>query len=268
MRIAFITDPHFGPEAKHEGKLRKLTRYADTLTRNFVERMNAEFTPDLVVNLGDVIEDESPTADRENYRRFLAALSGLKAPLLHVAGNHDQVHLERSELAEFWGHTGPLHYTRDFGPYRVIVLRTDHGAKDVRLEAAQIAWLESTLAEKNQPTLVFLHHPLCEMDVTGNPWFERQPNICRVAERRKVREILERSAQVLAVFNGHVHWNYLSVINGIPYFTIQSLTENIEDDAPGLPAAAWAVAELSDFRLEVRVHGEQPVQYGFPLGRS
>ena len=52
LTVALVTDLHFGPEARFAGKLRKLTAHAGDLARAFVERMNREVHPDLVVNLG------------------------------------------------------------------------------------------------------------------------------------------------------------------------------------------------------------------------
>ena len=63
LTLGIVTDLHFGPEALFGGKLRKLTRQAGDLARDFVRRMNEEVHPDLVVNLGDDIEDESREAD-------------------------------------------------------------------------------------------------------------------------------------------------------------------------------------------------------------
>jgi 3',5'-cyclic AMP phosphodiesterase CpdA len=261
MRIAFVTDTHFGPQGFHEGKLRKLTQHAARLTREFVTAMNEREKPDFVVNLGDVIEDQGPSEDARNYREFVDILSALDAPLLHVAGNHDQVHLSRDALATLWSRTGELHYARDLGDLRALVLRTDHTDRDVRLEAAQIDWLGNQLEQASRPCLVLIHHPLCEMDVSDNVWFRNQPNICRVAERRRIRSLLEASGKVVAVFNGHVHWNYLSVIAGIGYVTVQSLTENVEDDAPGRPAGAYAVADFVGRQVSVRVMGAEPAHY-------
>src|ERR1700722_6518305 len=67
LTIGIVTDLHFGPEARWNGKLRKLTHQAAELTTEFVRAMNAEVQPDLVVNLGDDIEDESREADLERY---------------------------------------------------------------------------------------------------------------------------------------------------------------------------------------------------------
>ena len=262
MRLALVTDMHFGQPARHEGKLRKMADHAQPLMRAFVEHMNGVERPDVVVNLGDVIEDESAAADLENYQAFLAALSGIEAPVLHVAGNHDLVNLAPAELAQLWSHRGELFYSREIGGYRLLVLCTHHRRRvDVRLPAEQLAWLESELTRSQLPCLVFVHHPLCEMDLRGNVWFEKQPNICRVAERRRVREVLEQSRRVVGVFSGHAHWNYLSVIADIPYVTLQSLTENVEVDAPGRPSRSWAVVDVEHGWLNVRVSGEHPAHY-------
>ena len=66
-----------------------------------------------------------------------------------------------------------------------------------------------------------------------------------------------------AVFNGHLHWNHLDVIAGIPYVTVQSLIENLDDDAPGRAAAAHAEVHATDRRMVVRVRGNDPARYQF-----
>ena len=58
VTIGIVTDLHFGPEARLDGKLRKLTHLAGPLARGVIDQMNA-VGPDFVVNLGDDIEDES-----------------------------------------------------------------------------------------------------------------------------------------------------------------------------------------------------------------
>jgi len=83
----------------------------------------------------------------------------------------------------------------------------------------------------------------------------------RVAERRALQDIVSKAARVVAVFNGHVHWNHFDVISGVPYITLQSLVENLDEDAPGRAAAAHAVVDLDEQRMVVRVAGAEPVRY-------
>jgi 3',5'-cyclic AMP phosphodiesterase CpdA len=268
VRFALITDEHFGPKAWFEGKLRKLSHEAPRLTRAFVERMNQIDKPDLVVNLGDVIEDQNLDADRERYSEFIQLMSELEAPVIHVAGNHDQINLSEDDLRAAWKHDGALHYSRVVSGIHFVVLNTLE-VKDVcvRLPVEQIAWLEADLAGATHPVVVLMHHPASDQDLVGNRWFEHFPHICRVAERKELRRVLEASGKVVAVFNGHVHWNHLDVIAGIPYFTLQSLIENLDDDAPGRPAASFAVCDLGQRRLAVRVSGEESLRYQFELPR-
>ena len=268
MRFALITDVHFGPPAYFAGKLRKLSHQAGALTRAFVSDCNERDRPDLVVNLGDVIEDSNRDHDLAQYGEFVRILGDLDAPLVHVAGNHDTIYLSEQDLRGLWQHSEPLFYTRRVAGIDFVVLHTLE-TKDVavRLPPEQLTWLEQVLERVSWPCIVLMHHPASELVLTGNRWFENAPHICRVAERRRLREILKASGKVVAVFNGHVHWNHFDVIDGIPYMTLQSLTENLDDDAPGRPARATALCDLNEHRLVIEVRGEEPARYQLELRR-
>lgn len=262
MRFALLTDVHFGPKASFEGKLRKLSHHAARLTGEFVARMNDVEHPELVVNLGDVVEDESPEADEAAYRTFIELLAPLTCPVLHVAGNHESMNLGDADLARLWKQEQPLHYSRVIGGIRFVVLRTRHrGQTDVHLPEEQVRWLTDVLHDSPERCVVLVHHPLGEMDLYGNRWFYEWPHICLVAERARVRRIISASRKVIGVFNGHAHWNHCALLDGIPYITLQSMTENVLDDAPGLPARTYAIADVDDGMLRVRVEGEHPARY-------
>jgi 3',5'-cyclic AMP phosphodiesterase CpdA len=271
LTIALVTDLHFGPEARFAGKLRKLTAHAGDLARAFVERMNREVRPDLVVNLGDDIEDEGPEADRARYAECQGILRSVSAELVNVAGNHDTIHLGAGDLLSAWGKPpdGELYASFDRGGFHFVVLHTrerkDH---DVSVGEAQLAWLAADLAAHRGPTIVLMHHSAADQDLTGNRWFEGHPHICLVRERRKIRALFEGHGDVRAVFNGHLHWNHLDVIGGIPYVTLQSLIENLDDDAPGRAAAAHAVVRLSSRRIVVEVLGAERARYQFDAHRD
>ena len=267
LTIGFVTDLHFGPAAYHDGKLRKLTHHAAQLTRDVVRAMNDELRPDLLVNLGDDIEDESREADLARYTECQDILRTAKAELVNVAGNHDTIHLTRDDLARVWRHEGPLFYSMDRGGIHLAVLHTlERKDVEVRIPQAQLEWLRDDLAKTNLPVVVLMHHSASEQDLSDSFWFKGLAHLALVKERAELRAILEASGKVRAVFNGHVHRNHLDVIAGIPYVTIQSLIENLDEDAPGRPAAAHAVATITDSRIVVRVHGSDPARYQFELG--
>ncbi len=269
MRFALISDVHLGPPASHQGKLRKLTHLSESLVEAFATRMRQELEPDLVINLGDVLEDESPERDRERYARFVELLRGIGKPVLHVAGNHDTIHLTPAELCQMWGNSDAATYSQDHHGVHFSVLRTiEHKGDRIELPEEQIRWLERDLAATPLPSIVLMHHPASETRLEGNRWFEKRPNLCRVVERRALRDVIEKSGKVLAVFNGHVHWNHLDVIAGIPYITLQSLIENLDDDAPGRAAAAYAVCDLDERRLVITVYGAEMLRYQLELSRA
>ena len=106
MRLAAITDLHFGRASPYRGVDRKLTGHAPALTAAFVDEMNRRVRPDFVIVLGDVIEDESPRVDLDNYREAAEILSRLDMPVRYVYGNHDLVNLTHGQLLAISGETG------------------------------------------------------------------------------------------------------------------------------------------------------------------
>jgi 3',5'-cyclic-AMP phosphodiesterase len=277
LKIGFVTDLHFGPQAFHDGKLRKLTHHAAELTRDVVRRMNDEIRPDILVNLGDDIEDESREADLARYTECQEILRTAKAELVNVAGNHDTIHLTRDDLTRIWrgdgssargrpeGHRDTerrLFYAFDRDGFHFVVLHTiERKDVDVRIPHAQLEWLKDDLARTSLPAVVLMHHSASEQDLSDSFWFNGLAHLALVKERDELRAILEESGKVRIVFNGHVHRNHLDVIGGIPYVTVQSLIENLDEDAPGRPAAACAVATLEDARTTIRVLGNDPARY-------
>lgn len=264
VTLALVSDLHFGPEARFAGRLRKLTAHAGDLARAFVERMNAVVRPDLVVNLGDDLEDESHEADLARYSECQAILRGADGELVNVAGNHDLVNLSPADLLAVWGREGELYYAFDRGQFHFVVLHTrERKDLEVSIDAAQLAWLERDLAATSLPTVVLMHHSAADQDLRGNRWFEGSPNLCLVKERRRLRELLASTGRVLAVFNGHLHWNHVDVHDGLPFVTLQSLVENLDEDAPGRPAAAHAVVRLGPDRVVVEVEGAERARHEF-----
>jgi 3',5'-cyclic-AMP phosphodiesterase len=266
--LALITDLHFGPETGFGGKLRKLTRCAPGLAKAFVARMNESVRPDLCVNLGDDIEDESHDADLARYRACVDLLRGSRAELVNVAGNHDTAHLSAEELLSVWARedVDKLHYSFDRGGYHFVVLHTrERKDRDVTVGEEQLRWLRDDLSRTSAPTVVLMHHSAADQDLTGNRWFEGSPHICLVEERRELRAILRESGLVRVVFNGHLHWNHLDVVDGVPFVTLQSLIENLDDDAPGRPAAAHAIVHLEPRRIVVKIEGAERARYQFDV---
>ena len=104
-----------------------------------------------------------------------------------------------------------------------------------------------------------MHHSLANQDLAGNPWFEGRRENCIVKHARRVRSILERYNNVVAVVNGHLHWNNVTVHGSIPYVTVQSAIENYADN--GIPANAWGEIAVEHGVFDLRVFGNDPFSF-------
>jgi 3',5'-cyclic-AMP phosphodiesterase len=261
MKFVIIADIHLGPNERYfQGILRQINKEAKKLIKDFVEQVQ-EIKPDFVVVLGDLVEDDGAKNDSKNIIYIIEALKEIDCPIYCVAGNHDLKNLSEEELAQLF-QQDKLYYSFAAGDFHCIVLFS----KAVKGEGStisdeQVKWLEDDLRDTNKNCLVFVHHGLADQDLNGNPWFEGRPDACLIKNREKVRSVLENSQKVLGVFNSHLHWNKMNTHNSIPYFTIQSLTENEENK--GLVSQAYAIVDVSDKEIGIEIKGNYPKSFSF-----
>jgi 3',5'-cyclic AMP phosphodiesterase CpdA len=266
MRIALISDLHFGPRGAgfHRGIERKLTEQAAPLAQAFVRRVAAGGY-DFAVQLGDLIEDSDHDGDLAHYRQGLALFGNAGVPVYHVAGNHDTAHITGPELCDLLG-IAVLYYAFDVEEYHFVVLHSaqpSSGEKQTTIAPEQLAWLAADLAATTKNTVIFLHHSLADQDLAGNVWFAGLPHECLVENRREVRALLAQHDHVMAVVNGHLHWNHVDQHGALPYITIQSAVENVAED-PGLetvPAGTWAELTLEENDFTITVYGTGAYRY-------
>ena len=101
--------------------------------------------------------------------------------------------------------------------------------------------------------------------MTGNYWFESNPQFAGQPFAAEVRALLQDAGTVVACVAGHVHWNNLSVIDGISYISVQSLTESFS--TADTASAAWAMITLGD-DLHWQTQGNDPIDLRRPLRRG
>lgn len=248
-----MTDIHLGPEGRFHGILRKINKDAKIFLDDFVEEMNKNVKPEFTVVLGDLVEDDNETNDKNNIVYIVKLLKKLECPVYYVPGNHDLRNISERDLAELF-HYEKLYYSFDSGDLHFIVLFS-RASKDetIRISDEQKEWLQEDLDSTNKKCVVFVHHGLADQDLTGNPWFEGKPEYCLIENREEVRDIFSASKKVIAIFNSHLHWDKKDIHDDIPYFTIQSLVENEKD--LGLASEAHAVVDIIDNRIGVKVKG-------------
>lgn len=250
-RIAIISDIHHGAD-----NFAKKGTAALGLMAEFARFVAAE-KPDLVLDLGDRISDRHHDHDIALEREVANAFAAIDVPILHINGNHDRDFLSVAENEEILGQ--PLdHRVIDLGDWQVALWRADSRIRrpgGFVLNEPDLLWLEQTMREATRPTLIASHVPLSGQDMTGNYWFERNPQVSRYPGTERIRAALARARVPLVCVAGHVHWNTLTMVDAIPHLTLQSLVE-MSTTSPH-PAGAWGLMQL-DSAIDWRVFGLDP----------
>ncbi len=261
MRFAIVSDLHYGyRDYEYKGVYRKLSSHSGRLLTDAVNDLRTNHHPDFIVNLGDIIEDEARELDLKKIAECRAILDTAECPIYHISGNHEQWGLSQSEIKSSLG-LANLFYkiTYDRLDFYFLFSHDYPKGDPITISQEQIAWLRASLQESSREALIFVHHPLADMDLTGNFWFENRETSALIANRSEVRTVLESSPKVRVVFNGHVHWHHLQTINNIPYITLQSMIENYA--GTGIPAGCYAVVDITQDRLHVQIYGADHKEY-------
>ena len=261
--FVIVSDFHYAPldwlsEKDRSG--RKLMQYAEPLLEKLMTHVNETIQPDFVVNLGDLVQDYG------NYDEDVAAMqffwqkfSGFSAPTYTCVGNHDlRATKDRAAVAAALGYEGTT-YSVDVAGIHVVVLGTDvdYNAVDAKgtkfeqhwITEEDLVWLEKDLAATELPVIVCLHFGVAEDIQEGNYWFGPCPEEGLIKNRRELKKILKDSGKVRAVFSGHQHWTKTLVEDGIPYYLVGSMTENMEWD--GVPDGVYLVVTLDETTVKV-----------------
>jgi Icc protein len=191
--VAQITDLHLGFDPGNPDELNR--QRLDRTLRRLVEMTPR---PDLLLATGDIADNGD---DEESYARFKEAIAGLPFPVYPAMGNHDS----RAPFLEAFPDTvqagGFIQYAIEDLPVRILVLDTlevgRHGGGFCEVRAQ---WLRARLAEApDRPTLIVLHHPPI---ATGLSWMTENPEAAWV---RRLRAIVERQDNIVAMVSGHLH---------------------------------------------------------------
>jgi len=259
LRIAVISDIHYGPD-----RYSKKGDEAFILLENFIGQVNT-MEIGLVVDLGDRISNTDLVNDRQHLAEIAAAFKSLTRDCHHLIGNHDVVHLSVEEHEKILGM--PLqHHSLDRQGWHLAFWNAScelHEGEGFRLEPDDLDWLASDLAATDLPSVVFSHMPVDTGSMVGNYYFERR--FAHGEQHRNAslaRDLIENSEKVIAVVSGHVHWNQLHVMDGIPHFSLQSLSETFTTHPHA--AGSWALLTLGD-TVEFEVFGRDPVMYRVPV---
>lgn len=166
--------------------------------------------PDALVVTGDLTDLGEPAAYRRLRELVEPAAARLGAPVVWVAGNHDERPAMRAGLFDEPGSQEPLTAVHDLDGLRLVVLdSTVPGWHHGLVDAAQRAWLQEVLAEPAPlGTLLALHHPPIPSHI---PFFD----ILELQEQDELAAVLAGS-DVRGILAGHLHYSTSATFAGIP----------------------------------------------------
>lgn len=231
VRFGMLSDVHY---AGREPAGNRYYRQSLAKVREAVDRMNQE-KPDFLIELGD-FKDQDPVPNEANTLNYLTEIESVfqqfNGPTYHVLGNHDMDGISKAQFLERVENTGiavaESYYSFSRKGFHFVVLDGnftkegkpyDHGNfswEDAAVSPAQIGWLKDELKKNKLPVVVFIHQLLDDSKSVKH-------SVCNAAE---VRQILEQSGNVRCVFQGHVHEERYTVINGIHYYSVNTVVDH------------------------------------------
>ena len=224
MKIGIFTDSHYSSAevtCKKRFNSASLAKIAEAYEFFAAEGCGP------VICLGDLIDRED---DHQKERQNLAAVAEIiGASGLHtvcITGNHDAFAFDRDEFYEILGGMcrPPLRLTTSDG-ITLLFLNACYYSSGEAYAPGKSNWkdtffphtdtLRQELADAEGDVYVFMHQNV-DPEIPENH---------RLSNDAQVREILEQSGKVRAVFQGHYHKGNQTVHNGITYRTFPAMCE-------------------------------------------
>ncbi|MGW9156370.1 phosphodiesterase [Microbacterium sp. NPDC055665] len=205
--LIHVSDPHFLAEGARLGG-----RY--DVEANFARTLDAIRSvhphPSAIVVTGDLADLGEPDA----YRRLRAAVEPvadeLDAPLIWVAGNHDERPALRAGLLDAEATEDPVTGVWDLDGLRLIALDTSvPGWHHGDIDQDQLSWLADVLSDPApHGTLLAMHHPPLPSHL---PLFD----ILELRHQDELAEVI-RGTDVRGILAGHLHYSSQGTFAGVP----------------------------------------------------
>lgn len=166
--------------------------------------------PDAIVFTGDLTDLGEPEAYRALRDAVEPFAERLGAPVVWVAGNHDERTALRRDLLDLEPTEEPVTGVWDLGGLRLIALdSTVPGWHHGDLDEMQLAWLRGLLAEPAPlGTIIALHHPPLPSHV---PLFD----ILELRDQGRLADAIA-GTDVRAILAGHLHYSTSGTFAGVP----------------------------------------------------
>ncbi len=230
LRFGLLSDVHY---ADREPLGARFYSQSFDKMKECIEFMNQNKVG-FIIELGD-FKDQDAVPNEANTLKYLESIESVfrtfEGATYHVLGNHDMDGISKQQFLERVENTGipkdKSYYSFLNSGIRFIVLdgnfmkdgtAYDRGNfiwTDTFIPEEQLNWLKAELNSGDQSTIVFIHQMLD--DSLG----ENRS----VTNAEEVRKVLEESGKVRCVFQGHVHEEHQSYINGIHYYSVNAMVD-------------------------------------------
>lgn len=111
--------------------------------------------PPFLTNSGDLVQGSSNDETlNDMFAAVLGSLVDITVPMYPIAGNHDY----DPGLATYQSYFGPIDYSYDVGPARLIALSTSGSSSKGTVSDDQLTWLDDELTSTDLQTIVTAHH--------------------------------------------------------------------------------------------------------------
>ncbi len=241
-RFGIVTDSHYA-DADTVGS--RYYRQSLDKMNECIKLMN-EKKVDFLIELGDFKDQNNPPIEQKTIT-YLRAVENVfqkyNGPTYHVLGNHDMDSISKEQFSKNVENTkiepGKSYYSFDFNGVHFVILDANYTSDsteynhgnfdwtDANIPPAEVNWIIRDLASTSKPTILFIHQLL---DGSGSKY---------VNNAAAIRQILEKSDKVMAVFQGHHHEGSYSYIEGIHYYTLKAMVEG-----PGHENNSYAIVEI------------------------
>ena len=183
---------------------------AGNLARTLAAAEATGIRPDAIVFTGDLTDLGEPEAYEALREAVAPVAERLGAPVVWVAGNHDERPAMRAALLGMEPSEEPVTDVWDLGGLRLVALDSSvPGWHHGDLGADQLEWLRRELATPAPlGTILALHHPPLPSHV---PLFD----ILELRDQGRLAEVIA-GTDVRAILAGHLHYSTSGTFAGVP----------------------------------------------------
>lgn len=232
--FAFFADTHLA-DGRSEWMNHKLNGAAADQLKQTLAELRDEWT-DFVILGGDMVE--SGTAPQ--YAQLQEITLGSKMTIYGVMGNHETFQpTSRADQKKYASNLFPgteTFYELNKAPLRFIALDKSYwrnaagatreypgdGFSASSITPEQVDWLKTVLAKDTRtPTIILCHFPLFANPSVSSSGYK----LVSWAIADKATELITKAPNVVAVLNGHTHWNQVGKSKNIAWIQNAAFVE-------------------------------------------